>query len=375
LRRALVVFQFCIAQVLVIGTLVIISQMDYFKNRSLGYAKDAVINVPFPNDSVGHTRMNTMRDELLQQPGVKYVSYSFASPSDNYGWNTDLKYNNSPKKTDFYASLIWADANYFSLYKMQFVAGGPYAKSDTLTQYVVNETFLKKLGIHNPQDAIGKNINFWDDPKMKKTICGVVKDFNTSSLKHEIPPLVLGSMSGNYRLINIKIQPTNVKQTLSSIERLWSSSFPQDLYEYQFLDDKIAGFYDSENQLSQLYKIFAGIAIFISCLGLYGLISFMAIQRTKEVGIRKTLGASVSSIVYLFSKEFTILIIVAFAISVPLGWYFMNKWLQNFTYQIHIGPGIFLLAISVSVIIAWLTVGYKAVKAALVNPVKSLRSE
>jgi len=375
LRRALVVFQFCIAQVLVIGTLVIISQMDYFKNRSLGYAKDAVINVPFPNDSIGHTKMNTLRDELLQQPGVKDVSYSFASPTDNMGWNTDLKYNNSPKKTDFYVSLIWADANYFSLYKMKFIAGGPYVKSDTLTQYVVNETFLKKLGVHNPQDAIGKNINFWDDPKMKKTIVGVVKDFNTSSLKHGIPPLVLGSMSGNYQLINIKIQPTNVKQTLSSVEHLWTNAFPQDLYEYQFLDNKIASFYDSENQLSQLYKIFAGIAIFISCLGLYGLISFMAIQRTKEVGIRKTLGASVSSIVYLFSKEFTILIIVAFAISVPLGWYFMNKWLQNFTYQIHIGPGIFLLAISVSVIIAWLTVGYKAVKAALVNPVKSLRSE
>ena len=375
LRRALVVLQFCIAQVLVIGTLVIISQMDYFRSKSLGFAKDAVINVPLPNDSISLTRINALRDELLQQPGVKEVSYSFASPSDNNGWNTDLKFNNSPKKTDFNSSLIWADANYFNLYKMQFVAGGPYDKADSITKYVVNETFVKKVGLHNPNDAIGKYINFWDDKKMRAQIVGVIKDFNVSSLKHEIPAVVMGSMRGNYQIINIKLQPANVQQTLASVQNLWTTTFPGNLYEYQFLDDKIAGFYKSEDQLSQLYKIFAGIAIFISCLGLYGLISFMAVQRTKEVGIRKTLGASVSSIVYLFSKEFTLLIIVAFAISVPIGWYLTNKWLQNFTYKINLGPGIFILAIVVSVVIAWITVGYKAIMAALANPVKSLRSE
>jgi ABC-type antimicrobial peptide transport system permease subunit len=178
-----------------------------------------------------------------------------------------------------------------------------------------------------------------------------------------------------YQKLNIKIQPTNINQTLASVERLWNSTFPDGLYEYQFLDEKIANFYKSEDQLSQLYKIFAGIAIFISCLGLYGLVSFMAVQRTKEVGIRKTLGASVGHIVYLFSKEFTILIVVAFAISGPVAYYFMHKWLQDFTYKIPISPDIFILAILASVAIAWLTVGYKAVKAALANPVKSLRSE
>jgi putative ABC transport system permease protein len=162
---------------------------------------------------------------------------------------------------------------------------------------------------------------------------------------------------------------------LASIEKLWSNAFPNEIYQYQFLDEKIADFYKSEAQLSTLYKLFAGIAIFISCLGLYGLVSFMAVQRTKEVGIRKTLGATVGHIVYLFSKEFTVLILVAFAISAPLGWYFMNKWLQGFTYKITLGPGIFMLAIAASVIIAWITVGYKAVGAALANPVKSLRSE
>jgi ABC-type antimicrobial peptide transport system permease subunit len=185
----------------------------------------------------------------------------------------------------------------------------------------------------------------------------------------------MAAWKGNYQVINIKIEPANLTATLAAVQRLWNNNFPGSLYEYQFLDKKIEGFYKSEDQLSALYKIFAGIAIFISCLGLYGLISFMAVQRTKEVGIRKTLGASVSNIVYLFSKEFTILIVVAFVISAPLGWYFMHQWLQNFTYRIPIGPGIFILAIAVSVIIAWLTVGYKAIGAALANPVKSLRSE
>lgn len=375
LRRALVVLQFCIAQILVIGTLVIISQMDYFQNKSLGFVKDAVVNVPVPSDSLSLNRFNSFRDELLQQPGVKAVSYSFASPSDNSGWSSDFKFNNSPKKTDFFANIIWADANYFSLYKIQFVAGSSYNPTDTAHGYVVNETMLKKLGIRDPKDAIGKYINLWDDKKLNWPIVGVVKDFNLASLKHQIPPVMMASMRSEYQIVNIKIQPANAKATLTTIERLWNNEFPGNLYEYQFLDKKIEGFYQTEQQLSTLCKIFAGIAIFISCLGLFGLISFMAVQRTKEVGIRKTLGASVSSIVYLFSKEFTVLIIIAFAISAPLGWYFMNKWLENFIYKINIGPGTFILAIVASVVIAWITVGYKAIMAALANPVKSLRSE
>jgi putative ABC transport system permease protein len=375
LRRGLVIFQFCIAQVLVIGTLVIIGQMNYFKNKSLGFVKDAVITVPIPRDSLAQTKLNSLRDQLLQQPGISNVSYSFASPSDNNGWSTDFKYNNAPKRTNFEANLKWADPEYFSLYKLQFVAGHAYAKSDTVHEYVVNETLLKKLGVRDPQQAIGKYINLWDDKTKYAQIVGVVKDFNVSSLKDEIPPVIMASWKAVYQRINIKIQPVNVRQSLATVERLWISNFPDGMYEYQFLDEKIANFYQNEDQLSQLYKIFAGIAIFISCLGLYGLVSFMAVQRTKEVGIRKTLGASVSNIVYLFSKEFTVLIIVAFAISAPVGYYLMHKWLQDYTYRIPIGPGIFILAILASVAIAWITVGYKAIKAALANPVNSLRSE
>ncbi|WP_461451874.1 ABC transporter permease [Mucilaginibacter sp.] len=372
LRRGLVVLQFCIAQVLIIGMLVIINQMDYFKNKSLGFVKDAVINVGLPNDSISLTKINTLRDELLQQPGVKDVSFSSSSPSDNSNSNTEFTYDNAAKPEPFQANMKYADAEYFNLYHLQLVAGRPYIKTDTIHELVVNETLLKKLGVLNPNTAIGKNILV---EGKKALIVGVVKDFNVTSLKKQIPPVIMASYKDTYEDINIKVQPANLTQTLSSIEHTWNATFPDYVYEYKFLDEKIAGFYKSDTQLSQLFKIFSGIAIFISCLGLYGLISFMALQRIKEVGIRKTLGASVGSIVYLFSKEFTVLIFIAFAISAPIGWFVMHRWLMTFTYRYSFGPSIFLISIAASVIIAWLTVGYKALKAALSNPVKSLRSE
>jgi putative ABC transport system permease protein len=174
---------------------------------------------------------------------------------------------------------------------------------------------------------------------------------------------------------NIQIHPGKTKESLAAVEKLWNKTFPNFVFEYTFLDQKIADFYRQENQLAQLYKIFAGIAIFISCLGLYGLISFMAVQRNKEMGIRKVLGASVSNIVYLLSKEFTLLIVIAFLIASPVAYYFMHKWLQQYAFSIPLSAGIFVLTIIASIIIAWLTVGYRALRAALANPVKSLRTE
>ncbi|MFI5159867.1 MAG: ABC transporter permease [Sphingobacteriales bacterium] len=375
LRRVLVVTQFCIAQFLVIGTLVLIYQMNYFRNKSLGFNKDAVITVPFPNDSIGKLRIQPLINQLLMQPGIKDVSMSMSSPSDNGGWGSDFEYNNSTKPVNFGATLKWADPEYFKLYNIPFVAGGPYKKTDTIAGWVINETLMHKLGITDPKQAIGKYIMIWNDKNKHAQITGVVKDFNVGSLKKAIPPVLMASWEAVYQKLNIKIQPANVSQTLAGIQTLWDKSFPAGIYEYHFLDKTIADFYKSEDHLSTLYKIFAGIAIFISCLGLYGLVSFMAVQRTKEVGIRKTLGASVGNIVYLFSKEFTILIAIAFVISAPVGYYLMHNWLDDYIYKIRIGPDIFILAILASVAIAWVSVGYRAVKAALANPVKSLRSE
>jgi len=202
-----------------------------------------------------------------------------------------------------------------------------------------------------------------------------VKDFKTNSLREDIKPLTIASSQKNYYTAGIKIRTADMARTTAYVQKLWQSVYPEYAYEGHFMDDTIQRFYEQENQLSLLYKIFAGIAIFISCLGLYGLVSYMAVQKTKEVGIRKVLGASIGNIVVMFSKEFTMLISIAFVIAIPVAWYLMNGWLQNFVYRIHMGVGVFLLAIAASLLIAWITVGYRAVKTALTNPVKSLRTE
>ncbi|HEY4876206.1 MAG TPA: ABC transporter permease, partial [Puia sp.] len=341
LRRVLVVLQFVIAQVLIVGMLIVVSQMNYFRSASLGFDKAAILNVPFPRDSVSRTKIDYVRDNLLKNPDIKNVSFSFASPSSESNWGSDFSFDHASKNTDFNANLKWADENYFKTYNLQFVAGRPYYNSDTVREFVVNETLIKKLGFRDPKDAIGKQINFWKGGKVAN-IVGVIRDFNSYSLRKPMAPVVMSSWKDVYQTINIKIKPGAEKTSLPYIEKIWNTAFPDYVYEYKFLDDTITNFYKQENQLSILYKIFAGLAIFISCLGLYGLVSFMAVQRTKEVGIRKVLGASVQNIVYLFSKEFTLLIIVAFAIATPIAYFIMHKWLQDYTYRIDLSASIFL---------------------------------
>jgi len=374
LRRVLVVFQFAIAHVMIIGTLIAMSQMSYFRNATLGFDKAAIINVPIPGDSITKTKMTYLQNELSKNPDIKNVSFSYSSPSADGNWNSDFRFDNATQKTNFSANLKWADANYFETYKIQFVAGGPYQQSDTVREFVVNETLLRKLGITDPKLALGKEIDFWDGRKVG-LIVGVIRDFNVYSLREPMAPVVLSTWKEVYQTINIKVKPGREKAILPFVEKLWNESFPEFVYEYSFLDETIENFYRQETQLSTLYKIFAAIAIFISCLGLYGLVSFMASQRTKEVGIRKVLGASAGNIVFLLSKEFSLLIIIAFAIAVPAAYYIMNKWLQNYTYRVEIGVALFMIAIIGSMIIAWITVGDRAVQAALANPVKSLRTE
>jgi len=374
MRRVLVVFQFTIAQALILGTLIVVSQMNFFQNASMGFDKDAIVTVPLGNDSTRLFKADALKMQLLQQAGIKNVSLSAFTPIDKAGWDGDFTFDNTLKKSDFNPEFKWADADFFKTYNIRFIAGGPYKQADTINGFVVNELMVKKLGFKDPADIIGKKITIFDGA-IAAPVVGVVKDFNGNSLEKQMKPIMLGSFRQVYRLINIKIQPQQVKQTLAAIEKLWNDTYPGFDYEYQFLDDKIASLYKQESRLSQLYQIFAGIAIFISCLGLYGFVSFMAVQRTKEVGIRKVLGASVINIVYLLSREFTVLIGVAFLIATPIAYYFMHQWLQKFAYRTNIGIGLFLLTILIAEIIAWLTVGYQAIKAAVVNPMESLRSE
>lgn len=374
LRRALVILQFAIAHILIIATIVVVSQTDYFRTASMGFTKDAILNVPVPGDSLSRTKFDFLRNEYLKNPAIQKVSFSSASPADNGRWNSDFRYDHATKSTEFAATLKWADPEYFKVYNLQFVAGKPYEATDTVTGYVVNETLLKRLGVTDFQQAIGKEINLWDGAR-KATIAGVVKDFNSSSLRQPVAPVLLGPWKELYGTMNLHISPGKTKEALDFIESTWNKTFPDNVYRYEFLDKKINNFYRQENQLSTLYKVFAAIAIFISCLGLYGLVSFMAVQRIKEVGIRKVLGASVGHIIYLFSREFTILILVAFVIAAPVAYYFMHRWLEDFTYRIPLSATIFLVSIIGSLAIAWITVGYRSIKAAIINPVKSLRTE
>ena len=374
IRRGLVVLQFIIAHILIIGTLIVVSQMNYFRNASLGFDKESIVTLPLPADSISHTKIEYLRNKLSQNPGIKNVSFSLSSPSADGNWNSDFKFDHAQKTSNFSGNLKWADVDYFKTYNIQFVAGRPYYPSDTVKEFVVNETLLKKLGITDPKQAIGKQIDFWDG-KMVGPIVGVIKDFNAYSLREPMAPVVLSTWNKVYQTINVKVKQGEEKPVLAMLEKEWNAAFPDYVYEYKFLNETIDNFYKQENQLSQLYKIFAAIAIFISCLGLYGLVSFMVVQRTKEVGIRKVLGANVANIVFLLSKEFTLLILIAFAIAGPIAYYIMNDWLQDYTYRIHLGVTVFLIAIITSMIIAWITVGHQAIKAALMNPVKSLRTE
>ena len=372
LRRALVVFQFVIAQTLIIGTLVIVAQMNYFRQADMGFTKKAIINAGIPGDSLSKTKFDLLNNELKKVPGVESVSISTFAPTGG-GWYDDLRTpENKNVSPDMIVSMKPADTAFFNLYNLKLVAGRIYFPSDTIREFVVNETVVRNLGIKTAQAAIGRKIVV--DGKICP-IVGVVKDFHVNSLRDAIGPVVLTTIKDSYGLTNIKINLNQAQFVIKSMQDIWNTNFPDYVFEYQFLDQSVADYYKQENQLSQLYKIFSGIAIFISCLGLYGLVAFMAVQRKKEIGIRKVLGAPVRDIVVMLSKEFTLLIIVAFLIASPIAWYYMHQWLQQYTYRITIDIWFFAGTIFCALVIAWITVGYTAIKAAIANPVKSLRTE
>jgi ABC-type antimicrobial peptide transport system permease subunit len=241
-------------------------------------------------------------------------------------------------------------------------------------EFLVNESFVKSLGYKKPEDILNKNVSLWDD-RIVCPVVGVLKDFNDRSLRHDLAPLLVTTNITMYRQAAIKLATTNMSSTMQAIQKVWEQTFPNFVYEYRFLDDKIESFYKQEEQLAQLYKLFAAIAIFLSCLGLYGLASFMAAQRIKEVGIRKVLGATTGNIIYLFSREFILLIAIAFAVATPVSWYYMHQWLQDYAYRIHISWWLFAAGGLVAIIIALMTISFQAIKAAVANPVKSLRTE
>lgn len=370
LRRGLVVTQFVVSQLLIIAAIVITSQVEYFKKADMGFNKDAIVITPLPvQDKV---KMQTLENQLLQVPGVEKVSFAFTAPSSGSNNTTNFRYDTRQEDEKYQINTRPADDNFLETFGIKLVAGRNLFPSDTIREFLINETTVEKLGLQSPEEAIGKNLQVWG---IDAPIVGVIKDFHNRSMGQEIEPLCIMSQFDQYYTCATKIGLANVPTTLQGIEKIWNEHFPDNFYEYQFLDERIAEFYEGENIMMMLVRVFCGIAIFIGCLGLYGLVSYMAVRKNKEIGIRKVLGASVGDILIIFSKEFITLVIIAFLIAAPLGWWAMNQWLQDYTYRINIGIGIFIMAISATLVIVAFTVGYRSLQAATANPTERLRSE
>jgi predicted permease len=370
LRRGLVISQFAISQVLIIGTIVAVTQMDFVRKADLGFNKEAVLVLSTNSDSSVYARQEAVKQEWLKMPEVQSVSFGSDVPSSDNNWSTNFAFDHREDEK-YHVFLKFGDEDYFQTFGLELIAGKGYRPSDTAREVVINETLMKKLGHQDPNAVVGKEIRTGRGPWLP--IVGVVRDFKTNSLREETKPILISTLRNFYYSSSLKLKSGNLAATREKIEDIWNRYNPNHAAIVNFLDESIENFYRQENQLSLLYKVFAVIALFISCLGLYGLVSFMAVQRRREVGIRKVLGASVSHILFLFSKEFTILVLLAFVIAAPLAWYMMSEWLSNFAYRIEMGIGIFALAIFASVIVAWITVGYKSFRAATSSPVRSIR--
>ncbi len=379
MRRGLVVFQFVISQFLIMGTIVIISQMNYFKSKDVGYNKDAIIIMSIPeqetfdkNAQAKSSKMRTLKNEIMRLSGVEHASLSNSPPSSGNVNGTSFILEGETDEQRKATQVKTVDGDYVPLFGLKLIAGRNLNDYDTATEFVINRQFARISGFDNPQDIIGKRVLIWG-----KTcpVVGVVEDFHTTSLHQEIEPTVLFNRLSNYRTLNIKVNKNNYQATIEGAKKLWEDAYPKHVFDYGFLDERIREFYESEEKMSIVIGSFTSIAIVIGCIGLFGLATFMANQRTKEIGVRKVLGASVQGIIYSFSKEFIVLIGIAFLIAAPIGWLLMNAWLEEFSYRISIGPIIFLTALITTLVIALITVGYRSFQAATANPVDSLRSE
>jgi putative ABC transport system permease protein len=368
LRKGLVVLQFFISQFFIISTIVTVMQMDFVQRYDMGFNKEAIITVPIPVSE--GSKMRTLKNEILALPGVETATLNSTPPAANSVTSTDFKMTGGQDR--FKTQIKQIDGDYLKVFGIDLIAGQDLADSDSINGLIVNSRLAKIAGFENREEIVGKEIELWGNHYPVK---GVVKNFNTSSLEQHIEPIILFTNIDNFRKLSIKLKPADIDETLVAIQAKWSQTYPEYIFSYSFLDEQIANLYRGDRKMMTLLNIFSCIAVCIGCLGLFGLVTFMANRKTKEIGLRKVLGASVQSIMGLFSKEFVKLLLIAFVLAAPAAGFLMHTFLQEFAYRIQLGPTVFLAALGATFLIAFLTVGYRSFRSASANPVNALRSE
>jgi len=371
-RNGLVIVQFVVSIVLLAGTAVVYRQLNYIKNRDIGYNKSNLLYMPMTGE-LGD-KQQVLKAELKTNPLTANFS-TISEPISNLGSSTaGVEWEGKTgEDKKIWFTKAWVNDGFFDVLQMTMASGRALSATEFADSgnYVINEKAAKIMRM-TPATAIGKQITFNGD---KGTIVGVVKDFNYKPAQTAIEPMILAYNRWNMGIVLVRTQPGKTAATIQALEKISKQLNPAFPFSYGFIDQDINNLYKGEQQMGSLFNAFAIIAIFISCMGLYGLSAFMAEQRTKEIGVRKVLGASVLNVVYLLSTGFTKLILIAIVIAIPIAWFAINKWLSSFAYRINIGWAIFLITSLAALAIAWITVSYESVKAAVTNPVKSLRKE
>jgi len=376
-RKVLVVLQFSISIILIVATTVIFQQLRYLQDTNLGFNKDRILTLDYPTPLI--KQYESFKSDLLRNSNVKDMAVSLAVPSSRLtgAQGASVLEGGSMFPIKVELKFITADYGFIPVYGIHMAAGRNFSRAFTTdtNNFILNETAVQALGWKNPQNAIGKDMTYGG---MKGKVVGVVNDFHFESLHQKIIPLLMLMPSPRndfYKKLSIKISGNNINEAVGTVENTWHKYLPETPFDFSFLDDKFAQLYKSEQAQGNLFTLFAFVAIFIACLGLFGLSAFTISQRIKEIGVRKVLGASVPQIVVELSKDFLKLVLIAGVIAVPISWYTMNGWLNDFAFRIAISWWIFILAGVAALIIAFATISFQSVKAALANPVKSLKSE
>ena len=377
IRKILTVSQFVIAQFFIIATLMVSKQINYSLNAEMGFKKEAILTFDVPrSDTVPNHRIQLL-NEIKAIPGVQMVSRGFLTPAEERASFGDITYNDGKNEIKQNVQIRWGDTNYLRLFQIKLLAGRNVVQSDTIKEFLINETYSKKLGFKHPEDVLNKKLYF---NGKKMPIVGVMRDFHEQSFHSTVGAIVFASFDNRSYFFHVALQPKNAegvlwKNAISKIQKAYKQIYPDEDFNYKFFDETIAKFYESEQNTSSLLKWATGLAILISCLGLLGLVIYTTNVRTKEIGIRKILGASVTGIVSILSKDFVRLVLIAFVIAAPIAWWAIYKWLEDFAYRTTISWWIFGLSGIAMIIIALLTLSIQTIRSAIANPVSSLRTE